>query len=428
MSRPRNFFSFDLQTLNESISSKNAEIVGDTIRLDFMNTPQSRRSSFLPSELHSDVKLFGNFQGETMMSTSLYATHVPSKKDTKVQFATFCTGSSYIGDFNTLGMTGKGIYKYPHGVIYEGDFNKNGEFHGAGVLRYPNGHNVEGIWRNGKLVKNPIFVAADNTQYRSQYCKIPDRRFEIEMQQYLAPAPNEFLMNKPNPPRVIPPGCYDAGEGFYDPKRNVLLKYSDLSVLTQVPEVLNESEAKERLLKLVTLTASQKSLLDKLVTQRTESKSNKLTNLPLFLAGNWIIHNCRKAEDDPVGYKPRLYENWTAGFKDDEDYEPPQQTDSASEIDVIIETLNKMETTQDRNQSGSKFYSFIRCDHESTLSEDGSLLALQNMFFTQMLKHCIIKKAKVHWAKQKTKGKRRKSSMRFSKQRVITFNTASTTD
>lgn len=51
-----------------------------------------------------------------------------------------------------------GIYKYPHGVIYDGYFNKNGEFHGSGTLIYPAGQKIEGIWNNGRLTKGATFL------------------------------------------------------------------------------------------------------------------------------------------------------------------------------------------------------------------------------------------------------------------------------
>lgn len=43
------------------------------------------------------------------------------------------------------------------------------------------------------------------------------RRFLIEIREGLQPAGNSYLTND-NEPRRIPESCYDAGDGFYNPK------------------------------------------------------------------------------------------------------------------------------------------------------------------------------------------------------------------
>ena len=47
---------------------------------------------------------------------------------------------------------GKGIYIFPNGTIYEGQFYK-GNFHGEGKLKYPEKGEVMGKWENGKLIE-----------------------------------------------------------------------------------------------------------------------------------------------------------------------------------------------------------------------------------------------------------------------------------
>lgn len=39
----------------------------------------------------------------------------------------------------------------------------------------------------------------------------------------------------------------------------------------------------------------------------------KLPHVPIYRTEKWIKENCRKAWDENVGYKPRLYEYWFSG-------------------------------------------------------------------------------------------------------------------
>jgi hypothetical protein len=49
--------------------------------------------------------------------------------------------------------TGKGIYYYENGDVYEGDFLDN-QFHGYGKFIFTNGAIDDGLWDNGKLIKS----------------------------------------------------------------------------------------------------------------------------------------------------------------------------------------------------------------------------------------------------------------------------------
>lgn len=46
--------------------------------------------------------------------------------------------SNYEGPKKDGWEQGKGKFKFPNGVVYEGEFNK-GEYHGDGTLIYPHG-------------------------------------------------------------------------------------------------------------------------------------------------------------------------------------------------------------------------------------------------------------------------------------------------
>jgi hypothetical protein len=49
--------------------------------------------------------------------------------------------SGYEGPRESGWEEGKGKFRFPNNVIYEGQFNK-GEFHGEGTLIYPNGVSI----------------------------------------------------------------------------------------------------------------------------------------------------------------------------------------------------------------------------------------------------------------------------------------------
>ena len=48
------------------------------------------------------------------------------------------SGSDFVGPTENSWPQGVGKFKFPNGVVYEGQFDK-GEFHGDGTLHYPNG-------------------------------------------------------------------------------------------------------------------------------------------------------------------------------------------------------------------------------------------------------------------------------------------------
>lgn len=62
-------------------------------------------------------------------------------------------------------------------VEYEGQLQEN-MFHGEGVLKYPMGQKIKGIWNRGYL-ESFTFVFPDGLQYYEpwDYCQMPDRRY-----------------------------------------------------------------------------------------------------------------------------------------------------------------------------------------------------------------------------------------------------------
>lgn len=83
----------------------------------------------------------------------------------------------------------------------------------------------------------------------SDYCKMPDRRFQIEINhQELKPAGQEYLTNS-LVARPIPPGMYDTGSGFYDPISKLIYEYDDSCKSTPIEQAY--SDDKQIIYKLV---------------------------------------------------------------------------------------------------------------------------------------------------------------------------------
>ncbi len=50
-------------------------------------------------------------------------------------------------------MHGKGIFKWPDGRSYEGEY-QNDKKHGRGTFISSNGRKKEGFWQNGKFIRS----------------------------------------------------------------------------------------------------------------------------------------------------------------------------------------------------------------------------------------------------------------------------------
>ncbi|XP_055854292.1 MORN repeat-containing protein 5-like [Episyrphus balteatus] len=148
---------------------------------------------------------------------------VPFKNEN--QNLKFCTGTSYTGKLDSEGqMTGLGTYSYPNGTEYRGHL-KNGQFHGSGmIIDIKSKFKMCGYFINGKCDKYDIFFG-DGLEYNQEnwsYCTESDRRFWIEINQGI-PAVGETFLTNDKPSRIIPPGHYDTGEGFFDPKSDSIV-------------------------------------------------------------------------------------------------------------------------------------------------------------------------------------------------------------
>lgn len=122
-------------------------------------------------------------------------------------------------------------------VEYEGELQEN-MFHGQGGLIYPLGHTINGIWEKGEL-KSFTFSFPDGLEYTIpwKYCLMPDRRYNnqnetltlIIMERFFKCMKSGFnppgleLLTNDDFPKKIRKGCYDTGEGFYDPNTKCVM-------------------------------------------------------------------------------------------------------------------------------------------------------------------------------------------------------------
>ncbi|RDD43419.1 MORN repeat-containing protein 5 [Trichoplax sp. H2] len=161
-------------------------------------------------------------------------------------------GSSYEGEHKNGRMDGRGQYSFPTGTKYVGEM-KDGVFHGEGTLYFTTGSRYTATWINGIAVNcgTVLHTAAslkslavtcainkeakilgkytfedglDYDQTEWLYCDGYDRRFYTEICNGLKPAGRSQLTDN-EPPPSIPEGCYDCGDGFYDPKTRVVTDY-----------------------------------------------------------------------------------------------------------------------------------------------------------------------------------------------------------
>ncbi|XP_006640682.2 MORN repeat-containing protein 5 isoform X2 [Lepisosteus oculatus] len=166
-------------------------------------------------------------------------------------------GSRYEGDFKNRRMEGRGEYTLPTDTRYVGEM-KDGMFHGEGTLYFPGGSKYEGTWERG-IAKKGKYTFADGLEYKEtdwEYCDGYERRFYTEVCDGLKPAGQSQLTNL-DPPRVIPEGCYDCGDGFYNTNTRVITDYKN--------QFLRNADDDEH---------------------------------------EWIIRTCRKGWDEIVGHKP----------------------------------------------------------------------------------------------------------------------------
>lgn len=152
------------------------------------------------------------------------------------------TGSTYNGTWNQFGFNGIGTYRFPDGVEYDGQLH-NGQFHGNGTLTYANGTMISGHWRHG-LSTHLSLQFADGLMFRERdwnYCVGRDKRFATDEMHVLAPIGDHRRQPRRMDRDTIPPGCYNTGEGFYNPHTKCLYSHADPAQILRIP-----TDAEER--------------------------------------------------------------------------------------------------------------------------------------------------------------------------------------
>ncbi|XP_074030360.1 uncharacterized protein isoform X3 [Leptinotarsa decemlineata] len=256
------------------------------------------------------------------------------------------------------------------GVIYEGEFNKNGLFHGLGTLLYPNGQRLQGMWKNGRLEEDQTYIFACNEVFDEnfKYCQQPDRRFHVEIQKDFGPVGQEFL-TADQPTKKLRKGCYDVGLGFYDPNDGCIFSYpkKTRTSFSRRNKPVSFSVDEERIRQISEISKVMKN--DKYFSyvggKDDQFESNDGCNIfeiPTPSRVKWIEKHCRRSWDEPTGYRPDFYEKWMVGRKEDEGFRYP-----SSQKNVIDDSDTHPHVSKSRKQISkikdhdrSKFMSFIQ--------------------------------------------------------------------
>lgn len=137
------------------------------------------------------------------------------------------SGSSYEGDYKDKRYEGYGTYKSSYGT-YTGNFF-DGYFHGQGTLLIKGGE-YSGIWKNGALIDGK-FKFLDGLEHKNinekdwNYCSNKDPRFYCEIVDGLSLGSQLIRDTPAEVTPIIPFGCYDTLDGYYDPKKFCVFDY-----------------------------------------------------------------------------------------------------------------------------------------------------------------------------------------------------------
>jgi len=152
-----------------------------------------------------------------------------TKASTITQVDILMTGSQYIGTSDDLGMQNFGVYIFPDGSRYTGEFLNN-RFHGRGSIQVPDpsGVTYQVTHRHGKLIaidqmkfndSLPVdFEMKDSGSMSFEswsYCTAEDRRFYQETKGPMEPVgPNKFKTKDGPDPPVLSRNVFDLGFGL----------------------------------------------------------------------------------------------------------------------------------------------------------------------------------------------------------------------
>ncbi|KAK9879271.1 hypothetical protein WA026_004117 [Henosepilachna vigintioctopunctata] len=249
-----------------------------------------------PSESENNIEIIKFGEMEKKEITKRFDPALQNKYLVEYRVQTdFITGSSYKGKWSPVNMDSIGSYTLLHGVVYRGQL-KDGQFHGKGILMYPMGQIILAEFHEGKIISWKCERRNIEQCNLATYCKPPDRRFFATLKSEFLPPRKEYLTNY-QPTMDIPTNCYDVGDGFYNPKTLWVHSYRDFSKLLYMPSPKNVP------------------VDENLLGDDGTSFIKKIPRVPIHKSCEWIETNCRKAWDEPTGYKPEYFEYWFSGKK-----------------------------------------------------------------------------------------------------------------
>lgn len=238
-------------TMNVRRSLFRKNVPSDQLRNMLQSDDEDAGSAQLPSQLfqHSaDDRSLVRLHRSTESSddrmpdqlVSITGDHQVPKMQQRATTRLF-TGSTYHGTWNQFGFNGQGTYRYAgSGVEYDGHFS-NGHFHGHGTLTYQNGTKIHGYWHMGNASQLSLQFS-DGLLFSETdwlYLTERDRRFAKEEFCHLAPI-DQHLRMPMRMNRPIPKGCFNAGDGFYNPTTKCLYSYEDPEEVVRIPTVAEE--------------------------------------------------------------------------------------------------------------------------------------------------------------------------------------------
>ncbi|XP_025988470.1 MORN repeat-containing protein 5 [Solenopsis invicta] len=196
----------------------------------------------------------------------------------------FIIGSRYERSWDAMHVTSSVIrYVTSYNTVIEAECQDD-MLHGHGTIIWPRGQTMDGIWICGKMEQRR-YTFADGLSYRENgwdYCMFPDRRFYNCIVHGLRPA-GEVLKTNDQPTKIIPPFCYDTGDGIFDPDSNCIMPYHNCKKILKIPTA-------------------------------TEIE--------------WIKQNCRKGWSEPVGHREWFNEYWHSGAADFATLPPDDETEN----------------------------------------------------------------------------------------------------
>lgn len=133
---------------------------------------------------------------------------------------------TYQGDSQDGRFEGQGKFTFPNATGYQGGFTK-GRFHGAGTVSFPGQGQFVGEWRDG-ILESGKYIFSDKLEFSVEDWKfcLPkgDRRFWSEIHDGVTFNQTTRLTDR-QPAPLLAAGCFDVGDGYYDPEDDIIYKF-----------------------------------------------------------------------------------------------------------------------------------------------------------------------------------------------------------